>query len=401
MLKEEQIVCIGFPKWEGEYMKSTVQLMSELAVHNTVLYVDYPYTWKDFWAAKKEGNKILSNRIWGKKPEGRLRTVKVSDTSKVYVLTLRPFFPNNWISNSSLYTAVNELNVSLNLPVIRSAMKKLQIKRPIVINAFNPSVGNRMVGRLEEKLLVYYCYDEIAAAPWIKKHGAREERKFLEMVDLVITSSDPLQEKKSKINPECYVVKNGVNYELFSQKVEHRKINPAGYKAVVGYLGTVGNRLDYQLLKAVAVANQDLFFAFVGRINSKVPEKIFSDLSNVRLYGPQAPAELAQWVHSFDVGVIPFLKNELTAAIYPLKINEYLAQGKPVITTSFADLSDFQSEIYIADTPTAFSSAIRAAIEQNNNDAINSRKAMAFNNSWPKRAEAFGSILHNYSKFAG
>ena len=176
MSKRKQIVCLGFPKWEGDYMKSTVSLMSELAKKHDVLYVDYPYTWKDLAFRLLGREKTASvTRLLG--TQDRLRSLQLQHGQTIHLLTLPPFLPANWLSSSKAYDQLLAWNSRIALKEIQQAMRRLNFQQAIVVNAFNPALGNVLAGELKEKLLVYYCYDEINGAHWISKHGPRHEQQ--------------------------------------------------------------------------------------------------------------------------------------------------------------------------------------------------------------------------------
>ncbi len=394
MLKNESIVCIGFPKWEGEYMKSTVQLMSELARTNRILYIDYTFTLTDLLKGLRKPQSTPTAAILGLKP--RLSQETLDNGASIHLLRLPPILPSNWINQPHLYEWVMHFNAQLVLPSIRRAMQALGFERPVVINAFHPTLGYWLRERLDEKLLVYYCYDEISAAPWINKHGPRLEAAFARQADAVITSSTQLQRTKKQLNPRCYVVKNGANYQLFASNqlpdVDFQK--PASCQATVGYLGSVDLRLDYDLLEAVIRILSDYYFVFAGRITDQQGAARLRKLPNVALLGPRPVPELPALLEQFDLGVIPFVKNELTANIYPLKVNEYLSRGRPVVATGFADLREFDGHIAIADEAPAFAEAIRRSIAEDNAETARLRRALARSNSWEARASEMGCLLH-------
>ena len=131
-------------------------------------------------------------------------------------------------------------------------------------------------------------------------------------------------------------------------------------------------------------------YVFVGRVTQSTYEKRLSAFPNVQIVGSQPPATLPAWVQKFDVCLIPFVKNELTKGIYPLKINEYLAAGKPVVATRFADLSDFESVVYIADDDNAF---LRLAQGDYSNTDSGRFKHFASQNSWAARSKEFSKLL--------
>ncbi len=392
MLTNESIVCCAFPTWEGKYLKSTVQLMAELAKTNNLLYVDYAYTYKDVLDGMR-GKEVPYRRILGLEP--RLRTLPLSAGGQVHVLTLPPILPINWLKKEGLYDRMNALNMPKIKRAILQAMKQLKMEKPIVINAFNPFLGRHLRGKLNEKLLLYYCYDEIGAAEWTKNHGARLEAQFAPRTDGIITSSSTLYERKKSLNNNCFVVKNGVNFSLFSKKADAFPLQEYHdkHQHIVGYIGSVDHRLDYKLLEYCAKQFPNLGFVFVGRITYPEGAEHLRKHDNVYLLGPQAPNQLHNFIQAFDLGLIPFVKNELTAGIYPLKINEYLAAGKPVVSTNFGDLDDFRNMACIADQYEDFAKAIQQELQSDTPEKQEIRTQEASKNSWEARAEEMGDII--------
>lgn len=369
-------------------MKSTVLLMSELAESNEVLYVDYPYTWKDVVLGLKPGAKVPVAPILGL--GARLTSRQVSPTAKVYVLTLPPFLPANWVAGAETYDLFLAFNARMALRIIKRAMRRLGFEKPIHLNAFNPALGNALAGKLKEDLLVYYCYDEISAANWISKHGSRHEKAFLAKANLTIVSSAQLLKDKRPFTQQCKLVKNGVSLALFqnqSRKAPEKK----GIR--IGYLGSIDERLDFDLLYDLMIQHPEYQFQFVGRIVEKTQVNRLAQLANCEFLGPKPITELSTYVAGFQVGLIPFKCNKLTAGIYPLKINEYLAIGIPVITTPFTDLTEFRGVAYEAATAKDFSDVVRQALIEDTADSVEARKAFAASNSWQNRASEFDKAL--------
>ncbi|MCU0324973.1 MAG: teichuronic acid biosynthesis glycosyltransferase tuaH, partial [Spirosomaceae bacterium] len=100
----------------------------------------------------------------------------------------------------------------------------------------------------------------------------------------------------------------------------------------------------------------------------------------------------AEEMKRIDVGLIPFKKNEFTKSIYPLKINEYLASGMPVVSTDFADLTDFKGLIYELEERN-FEENLRIAIQEIDKTLIEKRIAFAQANSWKNRAAELNKII--------
>ncbi len=383
-MKTPPIVCVAQPSWDGPYAKSTVLLMKELAHNHKVLYVDYASTWKDCAGLLLKGKWNVVRRILGL--SSRIRMM-----NQVFILTLPPVIPQNFLPQGALHRILTRINNWTIRRAILRAMAKLKINKPVVVNAFSPELGINLLRNLNEAATIYYCYDEISQADWRAKHAALPERVFASKTDAVIVTSDALHEEKAKLNKNTFVVKNGVDINVFKTNETHHQSSN-----VVGFVGSLDSRVDYRLLEEVISANPDLEFRFIGQIVDQTFEKLRC-FSNVRWHAPVPYAELPKHIAQFDVGIIPFVKSAFTAKIYPLKINEYLAMGKPVVMTSFAKLPEFESLVLTADHVETFSEALRGSIAGNSPQQINKRIDTAHRNSWMARAQEFETVIQTVS----
>lgn len=381
------VICLGFTAWKSNYAKSTIQILSRVSKTHPVLYIDYQYTIKDVLVNLFKKNPIEKGRILGYK--NRLRTEYLEGYGHINVLSLPPVLPINWVSNTGLFDLLLKLNGFIISKTIKRSIKKLSFQDGVVVNAYNPIYGIALASCFKNNSVTYYCYDEISGSPWAEKHGARLEKRFFTLVDKVITTSESLKEAKSKYHTKVFTVKNGVDFRFFNDHLkDHINESP-----VIGYVGSLDERIDYQLLKEVAEALQEMNFVLIGRV--VFPDMIapINGVRNIRLLGPIAYDSLPVEVNKFDVCLIPFLKTKFTANIYPLKINEYLALGKPVIRTNFSTLKEFDSLIYTADTSKDFVEYIKNALKENDPDLKKRRIKIASENSWDKRVELFNQII--------
>jgi glycosyltransferase involved in cell wall biosynthesis len=152
------------------------------------------------------------------------------------------------------------------------------------------------------------------------------------------------------------------------------------------------------LLKKIALEHPDKTLFLVGPLNSTEPAAIGLDkLPNIVWAGSRRLQDLPPLLQYMDVVLIPFLKNTLTKSIYPLKINEYLAAGKPVVATSFSDdIRTFAHCAYIANTSEDFVQYIDQAIAENNPEKINQRTATAATNTWEARIQDLHKLIQQY-----
>ncbi|MBD2756227.1 glycosyltransferase [Spirosoma validum] len=388
-MKAESILCIGQTPWKGDFQRPAVQLLTELALHYNVLYVDYQYTAKDAAMHFLGGKKVPMQKIL--RTSGDLESLRLANGEEIHIWTPPVMMPVNSMPEG-LHDTFLTVNIQRLLKGLLPVMQQLGIQNPIVINAFHPVYGLALIGKLGEGANIYYCFDEITAEPWMARHGTRYEPEYLRRVDAVVTTSETLRIAKSRLQPNSYTVKNGANFDLFRQTYELRKSRDVTHKTV-GYLGTADNRLDLDLIEHCVQRMPEVRFQFLGPVNhpSLVPR--LGQYLNVEFISPKEPHELPDYLARMHVGMIPFVRNEHTYTIYPLKINEYLAAGMPVVSTEFSMLDDFTGVVRLANTPEQFAEGLQAALNENDPDLTKRRIDMAEANSWAHRAQEFEQVI--------
>ncbi len=393
--KKYDIICMSFPAWDGDYVKSTVKLMSAIAQSQRVIFVDYAYTWKDVLMGVVGKHKFIPwKRVLGFKERIRLEALPQGN---IEVLSLPPVIPVNWTKSPKILKGLIRLNAWMIKKVLQKKLKENEVYDPIVINALNPVYGNALAGKLNEQLLVYYCYDEIQAGKWMTKHGYAAEEAYLQKVDMVITSSEKLKERKSEYHPDCYTVNNGVDLDIFMLgSSPEQRVKTSPNKQIIGYLGSVDHRLDVKLIDEILHKFPQAELHFVGRVTSPEHIKRYEAVPNVFFQGPQPPDKLAYYLGKFDVGIIPFIKNEFTEGIYPMKINEYLAAGLRVVSTRFGDMDSFETVAHICDTHEEFLQALSQNLFSEDEKVPRMERIhFAQQNTWERRAVEFLDILNN------
>ncbi|MFT7031789.1 MAG: glycosyltransferase involved in cell wall biosynthesis [Cyclobacteriaceae bacterium] len=386
-MKKQDIICVSMTTWEGDYMKAVVHMMGNLAKNNRVLFIDYAFTLKDLIKGILGQTNIPVKRMLGLSP--RLRTVQYHGYELQH-LTLPPILPVNWINNSFMFDFITNIQGWLISKLsIEKVLASMKFNNPIMINAFNPVMGNSLQKSLNISKSIYYCYDEISAAGWCSKHGQRVEEKFAKQVDIVVVTSTALLESKKKLNPNTVLIKNGVDFDLFHQAAKMVKVH-ANKK--IGYIGSLDFRVDYDLLETLIQKRSEYEFMFIGRVMDQRNCERLSAYSNVQFLGSKQPEELPVLLSQIDVAIIPFVKNEFTRNIYPLKINEYLAAGLPVVSTDFADMSDFQELISIENNAHRFIQAIKESMNDTPSLQLK-RIEMAKTNDWSNRTEQLENLI--------
>lgn len=389
-MEGKNIICISQTTWHGEFTKSTVQLLSILAEKNNVIFVEYPFTYKDVIMAilgKQKRAQVL--RMLGLKK--RIEKIKTPNGAFIKHLVMPPVLPVDFINNESLFKKFFGFNTFVYKNQLNKVLKKNKLEKPIIIAAYNPMYGLPMLGQLNEYLSIYYCYDGIDT----QRHKSRIfdiEKQFCEQVDGIITTSEYLNFQKKQLNKKSYVVKNGVDFSLFKPFAK-TSVSSKENRKKVGYIGTLDFRFDIDIMEYVIKELPEVIFEFTGYLlNHEIVDRL-SIYSNVYFFGSVKPEEVPQLLSKYDLGIIPYKMDEVNKNIYPLKINEYLAVGVPVVMSAFANLTDFKDLVKSATTKETFKSHIVNELNNDNHLLIKKRIDFAQLNSWEGRAVEFGNIL--------
>ncbi len=269
-------------------------------------------------------------------------------------------------------------------------MRTLGFKNPIAITAYNPVFGLSLLHKLGEKSHIYYCYDGVESV-FFGKRIFEIENKFLSRVDGVITTSDFLNAEKSKLNPNCFVVKNGVDFPAFSRFAKTTVYNRERKR--VGFIGSLDPRFDIDTVEYAVSRLSEFDFEFTGDMRNEKLKSRLQKFANVRFFDPVKPTDVPQLLATYDVGMIPYIVNEVNQNIYPLKINEYLAVGVPLVMNAFASLPEFDGLVSVAADKEDFVRKLIAETQDDSEQLIRKRIDFTSSNSWEARAESFGNII--------
>ncbi|MEN0045888.1 MAG: glycosyltransferase, partial [Bacteroidota bacterium] len=311
--------------------------------------------------------------------------------------------PINFLPKGKLYQNLHQWNNKVVFQTIAKIIADYQLKDYIYLNCFNPFVGGVLPEPFQPLLNIYQCIDDMMQEDYTAKHWAGLEEQVIATADLVFVTSKKLHQIKSPLNPNTHILHNAVDDTIFRKALEVDYPKPKELAQIttpiIGFTGNMdGSRIDYPLLEAIASQHSDKTLVLVGPTNSDDYLKLGLDqMPNVIFTGSKDINELPQYLQHFDCCIIPFLKNELTASIYPLKINEYLLSGRPVISTTFSeDIKSFREVVYLADDHAAFLQQIDLAIQNDHVDKVQARVRVARSNTWTHRVSTFWSVVAQY-----
>ncbi len=160
----------------------------------------------------------------------------------------------------------------------------------------------------------------------------------------------------------------------------------------LGFFGLIRDWVDIGLLAQVARRRPDWHFVIIGDADSSLDMGQYRDLANMHFLGRKSYAALPAFCRHFDVGLIPFKVNELTHAVNPIKLREYLSAGLPVVSTPMPEVKLYNLLVAIAETAEEFERAIEACLHNNGVDRSARVTAMAME-TWEAKLEMITAAL--------
>jgi glycosyltransferase involved in cell wall biosynthesis len=241
-------------------------------------------------------------------------------------------------------------------------------------------------GQLNETLIVYDCMDELSKFRYAPPELPLRETKLLQRADVVFTGGRSLYESKRVANANCHFYGCGVDLAHFGGARKPETAVPAELgklpKPVLGYFGVVDERMDYELITKLADANPAWSIVMIGPA-LKVGTNDLPRRPNLHWLGQRSYAELPAYCKGFDVCLIPFALCEATEFINPTKALEYMATGKPIVSSAVPDVvRNFGSIAKIARDHDEFILHCRDAIERSDEPAIAHGLQLAAESSW-------------------
>ncbi len=385
MLSDQNIVCFSPDLSWRHLWRNRHQIMTRLAKRNKVLFVEpTPYLRPTVQAGP---------RAWiGSTFYNPMPNLWVYRTPNRYPISGRP--------------PLGDVTFGLRKRHLQSVLARLGMAKPILW-VFRYDLGE-MIGHLDEKLTIYHAVDEYSA--YVLPGGTQDdearrqrirqrEQAILQRADLVFVTSATLLASKRPYNENTFHVPNGVDYDHFATPPAQLPEDAASIpRPRIGYVGAINEKLDIDLLAAIARQRPEWHLMLVGPNLFKRPDALASlrELPNVHLLGGKDVTELPAYMHACDVCLMPYAHNAWTENINPLKLYEYLATGKPIVSTGIPAVRDFRDVVKIEDNVEAFIRAIQRALDEDDPDAVARRQAVAAQNTWDQRVATLSSIIQAF-----
>lgn len=287
---------------------------------------------------------------------------------------------------------------------VRHALRRLRFSSSPIAWVYNP-YQLYYLGMARERLDVYEIHDEygVKGLAGQIKTIVNLELQILARVDIVFTTARVLREAKAKYRPNIHWVPNAANVELFARVQDPNTPVADVMKSlphpIIGYLGTIHIHTDISLLKYIAERHPEWTIVMIGPeentafARSELCQR-FRQLPNVHMLGYIPQEETPPYCKAFDVGIIPYrIDSRFNYYVNPLKLHEYTAMGKPVVTTRIPEVESHKDIVWIADTQEEFNTAIDEALRTDSPERIAERLRRAQKNSWDVRVSGMLDII--------
>lgn len=372
---------ISLQPWYYPIGSNCKNIARQLARHNRVLYVNMPVSRKVYHQKNNE--------------TGVAKHIEIIKSKQPNIVEIGPnfwqFFPTSILESIGsipirfVFDFLNRINNKRFAADIKKAIQSLGFDQIILFNDNDIYNGFRLKELLKPALYIYYMRDFLQGYHYWKKHTTVLEPKLIAKSDVVVTNSLLYAEYCKKLNDRSFFVGQGCSFEIFDihKKRAIPDVLQAMQRPIIGYVGFLdAERLSVDIISHIARERPQYQIVLVGPEDEVFASSTLHHISNIHFIGRRPMEELADFVAAFDVCINPQLVNPITSGNYPLKIDEYLAMGKPVVATKTIAMGLFTAYCYLADSISDYPQLLDEALAANGTEDQSRRVAFARSHTW-------------------
>lgn len=262
---------------------------------------------------------------------------------------------------------------------------------------YTPLPAATMLGAFDEIAVVYDCMDELSQFAFAPGELAERERQLLAAADVVFTGGRRLLEAKSRLHDNVHFFGCGVDADHFARALDPATPVAAPLRKlqspVLGYVGVIDERLDYDLIAYLADRMPRASIAMVGPV-VKVDMATLPQRENIAWLGQQDYAQLPSFLKGFDVALMPFALNKATEYINPTKTLEYMAAGRGIVSTAVPDVvHNFTPIVSIGGSHRSFLDAVQLAVTEPDLQLVEMGRRRARAASWERVVNEMSRLM--------
>ena len=371
------VVCFGGEDW-WYHNRGHIdfQLMRRFAKNSTVLYVNSIVMQKP---KLNQGKRFFAKLL--RKTKSMLRGLKKNDAGfwvySPFSLPVHHVFAarrlNKWLLQTQLWRVRKKLGIKDFI---------LWVACPAACNLAIHMNNHRLVYQRTD---VYELYPDVPTEI-IKKYDLRLKAES----DLTVFVNKKLYTRESAQCKKAIYLDHGVDFEMFATAEEFNRV-PSDIsciaKPIVGFYGSINSRntIDTELIEKAAAFLPDMSFVLIGKVESDCAS--FRSRDNIWMLGQKPYEQIPHYGKYFDVAIMPWRQNRWVENCNPIKLKEYLALGKPIVSTPFGQLHEYRNVVYEAKSPREFAESIKKALAEDNAERIIARRKIVLQDSWDKKAQ--------------
>ena len=294
----------------------------------------------------------------------------------------------------------NWINQHIMLSTLKKCMRLVDFTNPVIWIFLPTPLSLKLIEYFNSKLVVYYCIDNFRVSSSSVKKIRNSEILLLKKADLVFVTSQALFDYCLGYNTNIHYFPFAVNYDTFEKiRLTADSDTPqdlVGIKhPIIGYVGGVHKWIDFALIKEAALKYPQYSFVLVGPLQTDT--RMLKGINNIFFLGKKEHQRVPYLISNFDVCIIPYLITAYTVNVYPTKLNEYLALGKPVVSTELPEVVRFNKEndnpVMIGRDKKGFLGLLGKAAKEKDTSLVEKCIRAAKRNSWDTRIEEMSALM--------
>ncbi len=363
--------------WNSPWMPRH-QVLTRLGHYFHTVWMEPPKGWRELWLPAEADE-----------DESEFDTSEFSDGYSIFrsgkwlPQLYRPEFLVQYLEKKRLQTIVKELR--------RKGCKTilLYLWRPEFLYSLDA---------VPHDVSFYHIDDEYSFSA-VEQPMDPQEIAVMERVDQVIVHSPALMEKKGHLSPTTVLVPNGVDYNIFAQpRPEPKDLENIPHPRI-GYVGVIKKQLDVDILLELARRHSDWSIVMVGPLGELGEDKVKYDslreMQNVHFLGNKHRNEISGYMQHMDVCLMCYRIDDYTKFIYPLKLHEYLAGGRPVVASPIRSVQGFADWVQFASNADEWEQAIQTGLSpaETSPQRVEQRKQVAKKHDWNYLTQTIAELM--------